>query len=252
MLNKILRWTGIIVASVLVLGLILGLIVYIKSEPLPQGQEGPEADSLARRMENAVNKDAWDSTHVLKWTFAIRNKHVWDKKRNLAEVKWGDNRVLINLANQEGIAYQSGQRLNGKEADKLIQTAWQYWVNDSYWLNPVVKAFDKGVKRSLVRDEEGNEQLLLTYTEGGVTPGDSYLWILDQETYRPEAWKMWVEVIPYKGLKIDWKGWEQLETGAWIATIHDSGVIKLKMDQVEVADEVEEFFGGKDPFTELL
>ena len=52
-----------ILAVLLILGL-LGLMVvgYSLNEPRPEGKPGPAADALARSMEPAVDKEAWDRT----------------------------------------------------------------------------------------------------------------------------------------------------------------------------------------------
>ena len=63
-----------ILAAILVLGL-LGLVVlgYSLHDPRPDGQPGPEADALARSMESAVNKEAWDRTGAVRWSFFGRH-----------------------------------------------------------------------------------------------------------------------------------------------------------------------------------
>ena len=37
-----------------------------------------------------------------------------------------------------------------EDAQKAIDTAYAYWINDSFWLNPLVKLFDDGVERALL------------------------------------------------------------------------------------------------------
>ena len=54
-----------------ILGIIAGLVVFsgivsylILNEKLPIGQNPKEGDALAIKMLEALNKPAWDSTHV--------------------------------------------------------------------------------------------------------------------------------------------------------------------------------------------
>jgi hypothetical protein len=48
--------------------------------------------------------------------------------------------------------------------------------------------------------QDNQEALMITYASGGSTPGDSYVWFVDQN-YMPKAWRMWVSIIPVG----DWK-----------------------------------------------
>ena len=108
--------------------------------------------------------------------------------------------------------------LEGKEKEKAIQTAWSLFANDSFWLVAPYKIRDSGTSRKVIILENGEKGLLVTYSSGGVTPGDSYLWILDEDG-RPKSWKMWVKIIPVGGLEFTWENWQQ-QGGAWFAPIH--------------------------------
>ena len=90
--------------------------------------------------------------------------------------------------------------LKEKLVKNLIEKAVKYFNNDSFWLLAPYKIFDKGTKRSLVTLDDGHEGLLVTYTTGGTTPGDSYLWHLDS-TGKPVSFQMWVSSLPIDGLE---------------------------------------------------
>ncbi|MCI4669145.1 MAG: hypothetical protein MRZ79_13500 [Bacteroidia bacterium] len=245
-MKKTLKIAGIFV----LIFTIVGIVVYAQSDPLPEGIEGKEADDFAKKMMAAVNSSAWDSTEIIKWSFGGRRKHVWDKKRHLAEVKWGKKRVLINLSTKDGLAYKDGELQEGEAKAKLLEDAWKAWVNDAFWLNPVVKCFDDGVSRKLIKMKDGSEALLVSYSSGGVTPGDSYLWEVGPD-FKPVSWKMWVGIIPVKGIKVGWSDWKQTESGAWIAETHGGKAINLKISEVVSTKNIGDFFEGKDPFAEL-
>ncbi|MFT7519663.1 MAG: hypothetical protein ACI9MC_001805, partial [Kiritimatiellia bacterium] len=129
--------------------------------------------------------------------------------------------------------------------------AWDAWCNDSFWLNPVVKAFDNGTSRGTVALEDGRTGLMVSYDSGGVTPGDSYLWILADDG-TPESWKMWVSVLPVGGLQATWEGWQTLPTGARIATHHIGvfGVVTAIRDVRGAATLAE--IESDDPFARLV
>jgi len=247
-MRAVLKWMGIILGVLLLLGLLAGWILH---EPRPAGQRGPAADDLARKMLAAVRVEAWDTTAFVGWTFAGRHHYLWDKERHFCRVRWGDMEVLLDLNTITGVASQAGRQLNGEAATDAVQQAWAFFANDSFWLNAVVKAFDPGTTRSIVPLEDGSQGLMVHYASGGVTPGDSYLWILDADG-RPLAWKMWVQVLPIGGLSTTWEGWTTLSTGALVATMHSNALFTLKISDVQGAATAAGFGLPDDPFTTLL
>ncbi len=213
LLLKILAW--------FLLAIIAGAVAvaFFLHESKPLGSSPDAADRLARQMMQAVNKTAWDSTRYVHWFFFEQHEYLWDKFTDSVLVRWDDYEVLLHTKTVTGMARKAGQPLEGSRAVDAISKAWEYFCNDSFWLNPVVKAFDPGTRRSLATTRDGRQGLLVEYTAGGVTPGDAYLWLLDQN-HRPVAWKMWVKILPIGGLECTWEGWTQLPTGAWVATRH--------------------------------
>ena len=103
--------------------------------------------------------------------------------------------------------------------------------NDSFWLVAPYKIFDEGTERSLVSLEDGSQALLVTYTSGGSTPGDSYLWLLNENEI-PYAYKMWVKIIPVGGVEASWDHWTKMESGAYLPKSHKMGPITLSMGDV--------------------
>lgn len=215
-MKRVLKWVGILLLVLIIGVLILG---WSMNKPYPEGKPGAEADALAREMMASVNKEAWDSTKWVSWNFMDRHSFLWDKERHLVEATWGDKLVLLNPNTGNGKAWQGGKELAGEELEKVVQSALAFFFNDSFWLNAVVKPFDPGTERMIVELENGDKGLLVKYSSGGVTPGDSYLWILD-EKHRPKSWQMWVSVLPIGGVETSWEKWDTLPTGALIATWH--------------------------------
>jgi len=245
-MRKILKWLAIILGLMLV---IFGVLFLIYNEPLPEGKKGPEAEALAQKMLQAVDKEAWDSTAVVQWSFAGMHSYLWDKERNYAQITWGDKKVLMELDEVSGKAYKEGVEQTDKAANKLIQQAWGFWCNDSFWFNAVVKCFDPGTSRSIVKLEDGTDGLMISYDSGGVTPGDSYLWVLD-ENGRPKSWKMWVNIIPIGGVEATWEDWVELSTGAQVAGLH-KGLLDLKIGDIKGAASLEAFGLQEDPFAAI-
>ncbi len=240
---KLFKWLGISIGILLAISAII--IVFIH-ESKPKGQPSTEADELAKKMLQAINIAAWDSTRIVAWTFAGKNHFIWDKVQHLVAVEWGKHLVLLNPNTISGRAFTKGVEQSGKRADKLVRTAWSSFCNDSFWLNAPAKAFDEGTERSIVTLKDGRQGLMVAYTSGGVTPGDSYVWLLD-ETGLPIAWKMWVKILPLGGLESTWSDWVELPNGAKIATSHEIGGVKVKITDLKSANNYEEL-GEVSPF----
>jgi len=217
--------------------------------PLPHGESDVEAEQMALLMSSAVNLSAWDSIPIVAWSFRGRNHYVWHKHLNAAQVKWDGYEVAIDLNSQSGKAWKQGRRLEAEDASDAIAKAWKYWCNDSFWLNAPAKIFDKGSARSIVLNEDGSSGLMVKYSSGGTTPGDSYLWTLDEKGL-PTAFLMWVKIIPLGGLKATWEDWVDLE-GALISTTHNIGPLEIRITGLKSGREAEDFGLPSKYFTDL-
>jgi hypothetical protein len=220
---------------------------------LPKGQTGPEADALAHRLEKAVHAEAWARTGAVRFTFRGDTEHLWDRARNLERVRFGKQGavVLLDVAKRDGRAYQDGRELGGEAKRKLVDKAWERFCNDTFWLNPLVKLFDEGVTRSRVVDKNG-ESLIIHYASGGVTPGDTYQWLVGPNDV-PRAWRLFVKIIRIKGLEFTWQDWVTLSTTALVATDHRvAGFDAVRLTGVAGAATLAELEPGADPFAPLL
>lgn len=244
MVKKLVRGGLVFVGIVLITG-VIGFLVLNKAQP--DGQPGQEADQLGEQMMTAINHGAWAQTGAVSWNFAGRQQHLWDRARHFCRVRWDDVEVFVDLSTKQGLAWQAGQAVTGDSAGELLEKAWAFWANDSFWLNPVSKSFDEGVSRSLVAEN----QLLVQFGSGGVTPGDSYLWELDEDGL-PRAWQMWVSILPIGGLEASWEGWQVLDTGVKVATRHKILFLTLELTDIRAAANLSELTKGKDPFLPLV
>lgn len=230
-LKKILLRLAIAVVGLLIVATVA---VKIASEPLPEGVSGAEADALARRMLQSLNHEAYLTTDVIYFSFSGHN-YAWNKAENRVVVRWSSHRVLLELDDLSRSEVCTDQtHPDSEKRSKLIDQAVSYFYNDSYWLVAPFKLFDPGVSRKLVRIEGENDALLVTHSSGGVTPGDSYLWLLDQNA-RPIAFKMWVSIIPIGGLRASWEDYIQSETGVYFATSHKMGPLTRGIRDLQTA-----------------
>lgn len=219
-MKKLLRLLG---ASILFLILLFGILYFAYNESLPEGTKGKEADALAQKMLDALNKEAYDEVEVLEWSFRNQHFYQWYKQEGKVYVSWGKNQVVLNLLDHS--------KSKGDNPE-LIRTALDFFNNDSFWLVAPYKVFDEGTERRLV-SHEGKDALLITYTSGGSTPGDSYLWILDNNGL-PTHYKMWVSIIPIGGLKASWDTLISTEAGLKLPTNHTLSLLSLEIPMGDV------------------
>ncbi len=216
MIKAIFKFLGIGLVTLIIIGVLTYLFI---DESVPNGTKGQQAEQLADEMLAALNKPGFDTLAMIRFTYPGGHSYEWNKAENKVRVKWEGNDVFLDLNKPT------------EEFSTLEYEGYEYFLNDSFWLVAPFKVRDNGVVRSSVELKEGRG-LLVTYTTGGVTPGDSYLWILDDSGF-PKAWKLWTSNVPLGGLKIGWGGWVEKQ-GVWFSTFHPSMVIDLEITGLEV------------------
>ncbi len=227
-----------IIVRLLILLAILSVIyfgfLYLKyNQDLPSGKQGIEADALANKMLDALNYEDYKNTRYIEWTFKNKNHFKWNKSEGICDVIWKDFKVTLWLNEpSKNRAYVHSFEVHDVQAKELISNALDYFNNGSFWLVAPYKIFDPGTERRLITLDNGKNGLLVTYTSGGSTPGDSYLWLLN-ESGRPTAYKMWASKIPIKGLEASWDDWITTESGAQLPSKHNILFYKLDMGVVK-------------------
>ena len=219
-MKKILKIIGLLITVTMVA---IILYCFAKNESLPSGTPGKEADELAEKMMLSINKKAFDNTEILKWSFRGKHHYEWKKQEGLVNVSWENASVTVNL---------NDYSKSIGESPKLIETAIKFFNNDSFWLIAPYKVFDQGVERSIVKIDD-KDALLVKYTSGGTTPGDSYLWILD-ENYTPVYFKMWTQIIPIGGISATWNDLITTDSGIKLPKSHTLSIFGYKINMGEV------------------
>ncbi|MBC6401374.1 MAG: hypothetical protein GDA37_10270 [Ekhidna sp.] len=220
MIKKALKIILKVVGGFLLLLLIIALVTYLfVNEPKPSGVSGDRAEKLADEMFAALNKPAYDTLKYVEFVFKGIHRYKWNKRNNQVFVSWGENEVFLDL------------NLNAGSYNEIETTAYEYFINDSFWLVAPFKVRDDGVIRFTLDVEKGRG-LLVTYTSGGITPGDSYLWIIDENGF-PKAWKLWTSNVPVGGLEFSWEKWEELGN-VYFSTLHKNSVLDLDISALVV------------------
>lgn len=223
---------GVVIFLTLPSLLFFGFVYFKYHEDLPVGIQGEQADALAYKMLESLNHQAYKNTNYLEWTFKKRHHFEWQKDKNTCVVYWKEYKVELDLNTiSNSKTYVHGFRVQDDQETELIETALNYFNNDSFWLVAPYKVFDPGTIRSLVTTKQGEEALLVTYTSGGSTPGDSYLWQL-KPNGKPKGFRMWVDILPIGGLEASWSNWTTTESGAQLPTFHKMLLFGMEIDNI--------------------
>jgi hypothetical protein len=224
---------GVIIFFTVPAIVLFGFIYFKYNEELPTGVQGEQADALARNMLDALNYEAYKETNYIEWTFKRRHHYKWNKGNETCEVYWKNNKVILDFKDaSKNEVFIDDVKLVSSEASKYIKKATDYFNNDSFWVVAPYKVFDAGTERRIVALDNGNQALLITYTSGGSTPGDSYLWLLDKDN-KPNAFKLWTSIIPIKGLEASWSDWTTTKNGTLLPTFHKLLVLGIEIENIK-------------------
>ena len=221
-------------------------LVVADCSSLPVGQPGEAAEKLAQKMIKAADYDKWQATSAVTFVFRGDDRVFWDKKRKLIEVQFKTKTVQFSELSGKSICLEGDRRLL-EECGELTQSAVKRFYNHSFWLNPVFHIQSPGAERALVE----NEKLLVSFKSGGSTPGDSYLFTVDEEGKIADM-RMWVSILTIKGMRAVFSDYRTTETGVRIAHHHKlSGIVSVDLSEVKMFAQYPEA-GGSDRFQGLL
>jgi hypothetical protein len=208
----------------------------------------PKAIAVAERVMEALGGEgAWNKTRYLRFDFAVdrggktvvRRAHTWDKWKGSYRVEGPDKDgkhlvVVMNLNRKEGQATRGGQALAGGELKTALDTAYAWWVNDTYWLLMPYKMQDPGVVLTLAgretKGEESWDKVLLTFENVGLTPKDRYWVFVNARTGLVDRWEFVLKGEKVPPTPFEWKGWKR------------HGTIQLADDRVNPKDGTRIYF----------
>ena len=149
---------GVIIFFTLPSLLFFGFVYFKYAEDLPQINPTEKADILANKMLEALDYEAYKNTDYIEFTFKQRHKYQWNKLENTCNVFWSHFKVELDLNNKsKSKVFVQDQVYNGVEKEKYVQKATDYFNNDTFWLVAPYKVFDAGTKRSIAKNEDGEE-----------------------------------------------------------------------------------------------
>lgn len=207
-----------------------GIYYFANNEPLPEGRTGKEADALANKMLKAIDNNAYKNTEIIEWSFRGKHFYKWQKQKSIVTISWDKNKVILHTDQpKKSTIFVEGVKVVNT---KILKKAIDFFNNDSFWLIAPYKTFDAGTERRIV-NYNGKEALLVTFTSGGTTPGDSYLWILDKN-YIPTSFKMWTKIIPIGGVYATWSELKKTASGIKLPTKHQLSLFGMVLDMGEI------------------
>ena len=236
-LNTIKKFFAILGFLIIGLGIILFITIQIVNEDIPKiistKQSQQKASELIQKSLVAFNQQAWKKTVAIEFSFRDKIYHLWYKKKNLSIVEWGsdDNRykVMLNTKTIRGKVWHNKVLLKEKRTvQKYLKKAYSYHTNDTFWLNPILHANSPGAKVDLIKNDKSQRKVLVSYTSGGVTPGDSYLFDFNLNGSL-DSMKMWVSILPVKGVKATFVNYKKYANGLLASNIRKIWFLKLNL-----------------------
>ena len=192
----------------------------------------PKADALANKILKTIKHEAYKNTRYIDWSFGGRRAYKWDKKEHIIEVSWGNTRVILHPNNLEKSTVFIDNIETTEDIEKVVKRAESSFNNDSFWLVAPHKLFEDGIIRTVVQ-VEGRDALKVKYTTGGSTPGDSYIWVLNDE-FLPIKYLMNVPSMKMNQVPATWEEWFTTASGTLFPKNHTfSGGRKLSMGDVK-------------------
>jgi hypothetical protein len=186
----------------------------------------PKAIAVADRVMEALGgEDAWRATRYLRFDFAVdrggktvmSRAHTWDKWSGRYRVEGKDKDakdlvITMNVNTKEGLATLAGAPLAGDALKAALETAYAWWVNDTYWLLMPFKMRDPGVVLRFAGREtkgaDGWDKVLLTFEGVGLTPKDKYWVYVNTTTGLVDRWEFVLKGEKTPPVPFDWKGWK--------------------------------------------
>ena len=227
--------------------------------------EWSPADSLALLLLDAAGgggsaspkqgPGGWADVPVLGFDFArgsedgrqLIRRHLWNRQKGQYRVDWmaGDTALVaffdVNAFDPEmpaGTVYAGGEMLPQSVAAPHLASAYEGYINDTYWLLAPTKLFDPGVTRGLAPDlsTDSTRVLTLSFDGVGLTPGDRYWLTADRATGQLLGWQFHLQGADEPGPFIAWTNYVAVDTPDGplpVATRREiGGAVRLYTDQV--------------------
>lgn len=188
-----------------------------------------KADAVGHELIAAMGgEDAWEKARQFRFDFVVvkqgaevaRVSHAWDRYTGDYRLQGVDKAgapytVYFNVNTRAGRAYVNGVPAEGDERDKRLGSAYERFINDTYWLLAPWKIFDPGVHLAYDSERIGPaggacDVLRLSFENVGLTPKDVYWMWIEREPRRMVQWQYVLGGASDPPAAAAWKDWQKV------------------------------------------
>ena len=187
------------------------------------------ADAVGHGLIAAMGgQGAWEKARQFQFDFVVvkrgaevaRFSHAWDRYTGDYRLRGVDKAgapytVYFNVQTRAGKAYVNGVAVEGDERDKRVGSAYERFINDTYWLLAPWKIFDPGVH--LAYDSERScpgggtcDVVKLSFENVGLTPKDVYWMWIARDPRRMVQWQYVLGGASDPPTAAAWKDWQKV------------------------------------------
>jgi hypothetical protein len=195
--------------------------------PAAGADRDAKADAVGKELIAALGgQGSWEKARQFEFTFVVEREgktvarfdHAWDRYTGDYRVTGTDKTgapfaVYFNVNSKQGKAFLNGKPADGEEQQKLLQSGYGRFINDSYWLLAPWKIFDPGVHLNYDGEKpcpDGGtcDVLKLSFEDVGLTPKDIYwLWITRDGRHMVQ-WQYVLNGAQEEATTAIWKNWQ--------------------------------------------
>jgi hypothetical protein len=240
------------------------------------GKADAKAAAVALSFDNAMGgQSAWESVPYVRFDFVVvkegkeiaRFRHWWDKYHGRDRVEGPDDKgrtviSIVNLSDRKGKSFVNGTAVKDSTSNAAnVQTGYERWVNDSYWLMMPFKLRDPGTNLKYSALKKGTagvewDVLELTFDPGvGLTPKDHYWLYINRKSHLMDKWEYLLQDMKPPAQSATWEEWTKFGP-VQISALHrfEGKPAMLRFENVAVPATMDEsvFVGARVKETALL
>jgi hypothetical protein len=207
----------------------LAALLLLAAASARSAERDAKADAVGRELIAAMGgESAWEKARQFQFDFVVikqgtevaRFSHAWDRYTGDYRLQGVDKTgapyvVYFNVNTKAGQAFVNGVAADAAERDKRLGTAYERFINDTYWLLAPWKIFDPGVQLTYDGEKtcpEGGscDVLKLSFEGVGLTPKDVYWMWVKRDGRHMVQWQYVLGGADEPPTAVAWKNWQTL------------------------------------------